>query len=130
MTEFTVETERRTQALDVTDRVEEAVPDGADGTATVFVEHTTAGVTVNEAESNLLDDVEAFLEGAVDDHGWDHDRLDGNADSHLRALLVGPSVTVPVSDGSLDLGTWQSVLLVECDGPRSRTVSVAVESGG
>lgn len=129
MTEFTVQSDRGTQAVDVTDRVEGAVPDGADGTATVFVRHTTAGVTVNEAESNFLDDVEAFLDGAVDDHGWDHDSLDGNADSHLRALLVGPSVTVPVSDGRLDLGTWQSVLFVECDGPRSRTVSVVVESG-
>ena len=130
MTELTVETERRTQAVDVTDRVEGAVPDGADGTATVFVRHTTAGVTVNEAESNLLDDVEAFLDAAVDDRGWNHDRLDGNADSHLRALLVGPSVSVPVIDGRLDLGTWQSVLFVECDGPRSRTVSVVVEGGG
>lgn len=130
MTTFTVETERQTHAVDVTDRVEETVPDVADGTVTIFVQHTTAGVTVNEAESNLLDDVEAFLEDSVDDHGWDHDRLDGNADSHLRALLVGPSVTVPLTDGTLDLGTWQSVLLVECDGPRSRTVSVVVDGDG
>ena len=130
MITFTVETERQTHAVDVTDRVEESVPANADGTATVFVQHTTAGVTVNEAESNLLGDVEAFLEDSVDDHGWDHDRLDGNADSHLRALLVGPSVTIPVTDGNLDLGTWQSVLLVECDGPRSRTVSVAVDGDG
>ena len=129
MTTFTVETDRQTQVVDVTDRVEAALPDDADGTATVFVQHTTAGVTVNEAESNLLDDVEAFLERTVDDHGWDHDALDGNADSHLRALLVGPSVTVPVTDGALDLGTWQSVLLVECDGPRSRSVTVRATGG-
>jgi len=123
---FTVETDRQTHAVDVTDRVATALPESASGTATVFVRHTTAGVTVNEAESNLLGDVETFLEEAVDDGGWDHDRLDDNADGHLRAMLVGPSVTVPVEDGSLQLGTWQSVLLVECDGPRSRTVSVRV----
>ena len=130
MTTFTVETERRTQAVDVTDRVEAALPGDADGTATVFVRHTTAGVTVNEAESKLLEDVESFLGGVVEDDGWAHDSLDGNADSHLRAMLVGPSVTVPVAAGSLDLGTWQSVLLVECDGPRSRRVSVHVDGGG
>ncbi|WP_254841227.1 secondary thiamine-phosphate synthase enzyme YjbQ [Natronomonas marina] len=126
MTTFDVDTDRRTQVIDVTDRVEAALPDGASGTATVFVRHTTAGVRVNEAEPRLLGDVEAFLETVVNDEGWDHDRLDGNADSHLRALLVGASATVPVSGGSLELGTWQSVLLVECDGPRTRTVDVRV----
>jgi secondary thiamine-phosphate synthase enzyme len=130
MTTVAVETDRRTQVVDVTDRVEAAVPDGAEGTATVFVRHTTAGVTVNEAESSLLDDVETFLEGTVADEGWAHDRLDDNADSHLRALLVGPSVTVPVENGSLSVGAWQSVLLVECDGPRSRTLDVRFHTEG
>jgi secondary thiamine-phosphate synthase enzyme len=124
MTSFTVDTDRRTQVVEGTDRVEAALPDDADGTATVFVEHTTAVVTVNEAESNLRGDLESFLGSVVADEGWDHDRLDGNSDAHLRALLVGPSTTVPVEAGGLELGTWQSILLVECDGPRSRTVSV------
>jgi secondary thiamine-phosphate synthase enzyme len=121
---FSVETERRLQVLDVTDRVEAALPADATGTCTVFVRHTTCGVVVNEAESRLLGDVETFLRETVADEGWAHDELDGNADSHLRALLLGPSETLPVTDGSLDLGTWQSVLLVECDGPRTRTVEV------
>jgi secondary thiamine-phosphate synthase enzyme len=124
MTTFTVDTDRRLQVLDITDRVEATVPEDVDGTVTVFVRHTTAGIAVNEAESRLLGDFETFLADVVDDDGWDHDRLDGNADSHLRALLVGAAETLPVSDGRLDLGTWQSVLLVECDGPRSRTVDV------
>jgi secondary thiamine-phosphate synthase enzyme len=124
MTTFTVDTDRRLQVLDITDRVEATVPEDVDGTVTVFVRHTTAGIAVNEAESRLLGDFETFLADVVDDDGWDHDRLDGNADSHLRALLVGAAETLPVSDGRLDLGTWQSVLFVECDGPRSRTVDV------
>ena len=124
MTTFTVDTDRRLQVLDITDRVEATVPEDADGTVTVFVRHTTAGIAVNEAESRLLGDFEAFLADVVDDDGWGHDRLDGDADPHLRALLVGAAETLPVSDGRLDLGTWQSVLLVECDGPRSRTVDV------
>ncbi|MFC7154538.1 secondary thiamine-phosphate synthase enzyme YjbQ [Halomarina halobia] len=122
--EFTVETDARTQVVDVTDRVAGAVPSDATGVCTVFVRHTTAGVVVNEAESRLLDDVVGFLGDAVADDGWRHDELDGNADAHLRALLLGPSVTVPVADGRLALGRWQSVLLVECDGPRSRRVTV------
>jgi secondary thiamine-phosphate synthase enzyme len=126
MTTLTVDTDRRLEVIDITDRVEAALPNDADGTATVFVRHTTAGIAVNEAESRLLGDFEAFLADAVDDDGWDHDRLDGNADAHLRALLIGASETLPVSDGTLDLGTWQSVLFVECDGPRSRTVDIRV----
>ncbi len=126
MTEFEVETSKKTEVVDVTDRVEEAVPANASGVCTVFVRHTTAGVVVQEAESNLVADIESYLEDLVPDEGHAHDALDGNADSHLRATLVGSDVSVPVEDGELSLGTWQSVLFVECDGPRSRTVEVVV----
>jgi len=119
---FTVSTDARLDVVDVTDRVAAAVE--GSGTATVFVDHTTAGVVINEAEPRLLGDVRTFLTDLVPDEGWEHDELDGNADSHLRALLLGPSETVPVVDGDLSLGRWQSVLLVECDGPRERTVRV------
>ncbi|MES3516844.1 MAG: secondary thiamine-phosphate synthase enzyme YjbQ [Natronomonas sp.] len=121
---FTVETESRTEVRDITERVEAAVASSDGETATVFVRHTTAGVTVNEAEVRLLEDFELFLERLVPSDGWAHDEIDDNADSHMRAMLLGSSVTVPVSDGVLDLGTWGSVLLVECDGPRRRTVDV------
>jgi secondary thiamine-phosphate synthase enzyme len=121
---FAVETDARTQVIDVTDRVRAAVPDDTTGVCTVFVEHTTAGVVVNEAESNLVDDTENFLDELVPDEGHAHDALDGNADSHLRATLVGSDVSIPVEEGELVLGTWQSVLFVECDGPRRRNVVV------
>ncbi len=124
MAQFTVSTDERLSVIDVTDRVEAALPADASGTATVFVRHTSAAVTVNEAEPRLLSDFETALADLVPDEGWRHDELDGNADSHVRSFLVGPDVTVPVRDGSLDLGTWQTVLLVECDGPRERTVDV------
>ncbi|MFC7133711.1 MULTISPECIES: secondary thiamine-phosphate synthase enzyme YjbQ [Salinibaculum] len=126
MSEFTVQTDERLVVVDITDRVEAAVPADATGTATVFVRHTTAGIAVNEAESRLLGDFETALADFVPDEGWAHDEIDDNADSHVRALLVGPSETIPVADGSLALGTWQSVLFVECDGPRTRTVQVVV----
>lgn len=121
---FEVSTDRRLTVVDITEQVEELIPAGTAGTATVFVEHTTAGVTVNEGEPRLLRDFETALADLVPDSGWEHDEIDDNADSHVRSLLVGPDVTVPVADGSLQLGTWQSALFVECDGPRTRTVRV------
>lgn len=122
--EFEVSTSERTETVDVTERVEAALPSEVAGTCTVFVRHTTAALVVNEAESRLQSDVESFLHDLVADGDWAHDNIDDNADSHLRALVLGPSVTLPVSDGQLDVGRWQSVLLVECDGPRTRTVGV------
>ena len=144
MPTFTVDTDERLTVVDVTDRVRAALPENADGTATVFVRHTTAAITVNEAEPRLLDDLSTALGDLVPDEGWEHDArgggaatseeagaaglpLDGNADAHVRAMLVGPSETVPVTAGDLDLGTWQSMLLVECDGPRERTVDVRID---
>jgi len=121
---FEVETTDRTCVVDVTDEVATAVPDDATGTATVFVPHTTAGVVVNEPESGLLADIEAALSRIVPDDDYEHDRIDDNAAAHLRALVLGESVTVPITDGRPDLGTWQSILFVECDGPRTRRVRV------
>jgi secondary thiamine-phosphate synthase enzyme len=124
MPEFTVETDARTTVVDITDHVAEAIPTDTDGVCTVFVRHTTAGVIVNENERRLREDLADSLDELVPDEGWSHDALDGNADSHVRAMLVGASETIPVENGELQLGRWQSVLFVECDGPRTRTVDV------
>ncbi|MFB6188830.1 MAG: secondary thiamine-phosphate synthase enzyme YjbQ [Halapricum sp.] len=128
MSTISISTSERLEVLDVTADVAAVLPDDADGIATVFVRHTTAGVTVNENESRLLGDLADALSGLVPDDGWAHDEIDDNADSHVRAMLVGSSVTVPVSDGRPDLGTWQSILLIECDGPRTRTIDVRVHA--
>ncbi|PSQ48200.1 hypothetical protein BRD15_05835 [Halobacteriales archaeon SW_6_65_15] len=125
---FRVQTDARTAVLDVTDRVAGEVPDGVEsGLCTVFVPHTTAGVTLQEAESGLLADIEQFVETfAPSDGDYRHDRIDDNADAHLRAAVLGESVSIPIRAGKLALGTWQSVLFVECDGPRTRQVEVVV----
>ncbi|QGN06790.1 YjbQ family protein [Halorhabdus sp. CBA1104] len=121
---LSVNTDGRLSVIDVTSRVQDIVPPEATGTCTIFVPHTTAGVTINEGEQRLLADFETALADLVPDDGWDHDRIDDNADAHVRSMLIGPSVTVPVADGQLELGTWQSILFVECDGPRTRTLRV------
>ena len=124
MPPITVETDSRTECVDITDRVAATIPDDASGVCTVFSQHTTMGVVVNEAESRLLDDLTDALGELVPNDGWQHDEIDDNADSHVRAMLVGESVTVPVESGELQLGRWQSILAVECDGPRRRTLTV------
>jgi secondary thiamine-phosphate synthase enzyme len=126
-----VRTEERVDVRNVTAAVAAAVPDDLDsGVCTVFVPHTTAGVVVNEDESRLLADVEDALERLVPrGEGYGHDAIDDNADAHLRAMLLGESVSIPVVDGDLALGTWQSVLFVECDGPRRRSLDVTTASG-
>lgn len=129
--QITLETEQRLTTVDLTDRVRDAVASDIDrGLCTVFVAHTTAAVLLQEDEERLRTDLEEFFADVVPDEGHAHDRLDGNADSHLRASIVGPSVTIPVENGSLAMGTWQSVLLAEFDGPRTRTVSVTTVRGG
>jgi secondary thiamine-phosphate synthase enzyme len=126
--EIAVETERRTQLVDITREVEAALDD-ADGAsaALVFVPHTTAGVTINEhADPAVARDFEAALERLVGDSwGWQHvEAGEENAPSHIRASLMSPQVLVPVRDGKLALGTWQGIFFCEFDGPRRRKVLV------
>jgi secondary thiamine-phosphate synthase enzyme len=128
--EIAVETQRRTQLVDITRDVEAAL-DEADGAsaALVFVPHTTAGVTINEhADPAVARDFEAALEQLVGDGwGWQHiEEGEENAPSHIRAALMGPQVLIPLRDGELGLGTWQGIFFCELDGPRTRTVLVSV----
>jgi secondary thiamine-phosphate synthase enzyme len=127
--EIQVTTDQKTQLLDITAKVREAIGSDAEGSAAlVYVPHTTAGVTINEKiDPDLLTDFEMALAGIVDDAWpWKHVDADGpNAPSHLRASLLGPQVLVPLRDGELALGTYQGIFFCEFDGPRSRKVYVS-----
>jgi secondary thiamine-phosphate synthase enzyme len=125
MRELRLQTERKTQLVDITQQVREAVADGT--AALVYVPHTTAAVTINEhLDPELLTDVEDALARIVDDGWpWRHDDVDGpNAPSHVRGSLIGPQVLVPVDRGKLALGTYQGIFFCEFDGPRERKVYV------
>ena len=128
MREIRLQTERKTQLVDITERVREAVGDGATGAAAlVYVPHTTAGVTINEhLDPALLTDVEEALARIVDDGWtWRHDDVDGpNAPSHVRASLIGPQAIVPLDGSRLALGTYQGIFFCEFDGPRTRKLYV------
>jgi secondary thiamine-phosphate synthase enzyme len=127
--ELTYSTERRTQLIDVTQAVREAIGGTSGSAVLVYVPHTTAGVTINEKiDPVLVDDLERFFEKVVgDDWGWRHDDKDGpNGSSHGRASVAGSQVIVPLRDGSLALGTYQAIFLCEFDGPKARSVFVSV----
>ncbi|HZO50608.1 MAG TPA: secondary thiamine-phosphate synthase enzyme YjbQ [Gaiellaceae bacterium] len=131
MRTFTLRTERRSQLVNITRDVRAAVSGASGAAVLVYVPHTTAGVTINEGiDPELLTDVEDALERIVrDDWAWRHDDADGpNAPSHVRSSLVGPQVLVPLRDGELALGRYQGIFFCEFDGPRERSVHVAVLS--
>ena len=96
------------------------------GIVNIFTKHSTSAIRVNENEKGLLLDFEKALKDIVKEKdNYKHDFIDNNAASHIRAFLLGSSETIPIVDGRLDLGTWQSVFFIELDGPRSnRTVEL------
>lgn len=132
--EINVRTTKPIEFIDVTNKVFDLVSKSGirNGIVSIFTNHTTTAVRINERCSRLQKDMERLLcEIAPQDRPYSHndDTLDGrgNAHSHLMALLVGGSETAPVKDGKLHLGTWQSVFFIEFDGPRgSRNISVTV----
>jgi secondary thiamine-phosphate synthase enzyme len=130
--ELTIRTPAREVLVDITGQVQAAVSEAAagfSGMAHVIVPHTTAGVTVNEGADPAvaLDIVETLRRLIPPEGGYRH--REGNADSHVKASLMGSQVAIAVDEGRLRLGTWQSIYLAEFDGPRTRRVWVELASG-
>ncbi len=124
-----LKTQRTTEAIDITSEVTQMIKESGiiRGTALIYTPHTTTAITINESESGLLEDLSSqMLKLVPKGKGYKHDRIDHNAHAHIMASIIGPSVSVPVVNGELALGTWQSVLFIELDGPRSRNVLVQV----
>ncbi|MFW9990761.1 MAG: secondary thiamine-phosphate synthase enzyme YjbQ [Candidatus Odinarchaeota archaeon] len=127
--EFTIQikTSTRDQCIDITRKVKEFIWEtGFDsGLCFVYVPHTTSGVTVNEnADPSVREDLITVLRRLVPLNDPDYEHVEGNTAAHVKSVLVGSSVTVPVINKKLMLGTWQGILFCEFDGPRSRTVQV------
>lgn len=132
---FLVQTDERIELVDLTDRVMELVRRlrVREGLVSLWSLHTTCSLFINEFQKALLSDIKRFLEQVVArDDEWLHndpehsdcDRM--NADSHLRAMLFGHSLTLQVTGGEVVLGQWQRILMGELDGPRARTLRVQV----
>ena len=122
-------TTRHTELVDITDKVRAQVKENGiqDGICLISTRHTTASIIINENEQGLRKDMLDMLETLIPQNkSYVHDRIDSNAHSHLRAALLGTSEIIPIEDGHLVLGTWQSIFFVELDGPRNRNVKIKI----
>lgn len=124
-----VNTSQRVEIHDITQDVEAVLKNSGirEGLLNVYSRHSTSGVVINENESGLVKDFQLALQRLVPEGaGYQHDRIDNNADSHIKGFLLGGSQTIPVENGQVMLGTWQSIFFVELDGPRQRKLTVTV----
>lgn len=129
MQRFSVKTRKKREVIDITDRVEELIGvKEVTGTCTVFVLHTTAALTTADLDPGTdLDMLDAF-EVMVPKLRYRHPHNPAHVGDHILSALIGTSVTLPVENGSLLLGTWQRVILLEFDGPRERELTLSLSS--
>lgn len=128
---FKVKTSEKCEMADITREVQEVLHENGpeEGVCHVFVPHTTCGLAINEnADPDVKRDIIAKLDDAIGENfGYRHS--EGNSPAHIKSVLVGPSLTVFVADGALQLGTWQGIYLCEYDGPREREIWVKTLKG-
>jgi secondary thiamine-phosphate synthase enzyme len=132
MERLEIRTKESTELIDITREVNGIVERKSvdSGICVIFTKHTTTGIIINENEAGLKNDILMLLNTLIPKgKGYLHDRIDDNAHAHLRSVVLGSSVAIPVENGTLALGTWQSIFFVECDGPRRREVCVTVVEG-
>ncbi len=126
---FRIKTSKNQEVVDITGQVTKVLARSPrdEGICTVFVRHATAAIIINEnADPGFRLDVVSALDRLFPQGIWEHDKVDDNGAAHLKAMILGPSETVPIRGGQLLLGTWQGIALVECDGPREREIVVDI----
>lgn len=127
---ITLSTSKRNELTDITEKIQEIVTksDIKEGICLVFVPHATAAIMLFEnADYALCDDFIEYMQKAIPQGKWKHDKIDGNGDAHIKSGIVGCSETIPIKDSKLMLGTWQGITLCEFDGPRKRTINVVIK---
>ena len=119
---ITISTTKKQELIDIADSVNSIVEKSGvkNGLCNIFTMHATAAIIINEnADPDICIDTLDALNKLVKEGVWRHDKLDGNAASHIKSTILGPSETIPIKNSKLQLGTWQSPMLVELDGPRN-----------
>jgi len=125
MQAFSIITHKKEEMVNITKEVQDMISIDT-GICYIFLRHATAGVFINENEEGLKEDFLNMFGGLINDRDWKHNKIDNNASAHMKASLVGQSVFVPVKDRKLQLGRWQSIFLIEFDGPRQRELIIEV----
>lgn len=118
---ITISSNKREDLLDITEPVQTIITESGikNGICNIYVPHATSGVIINEnADPNIIDDFLDVLRRLAPRGTFRHDRIDGNGDAHIKSALVGAGESIPFRDGQLQLGTWQSIMVCEFDGPR------------
>ena len=120
-----IQSNERIEFIDITDRINRIIEKLGitDGVALIFTKHTTTALMINENETGLLEDIKNSLKRLVPNLNYKHDRIDNNADAHLRAILLQTSLVVPVRNSRLDLGTWQKVFSYRTGWSKSKECS-------
>jgi secondary thiamine-phosphate synthase enzyme len=119
----------RIKIADITSHVDAAIAESGlkKGLVNIYSKHSTSAIFINENEVGLVEDYVDLIENLVPTgDNYRHDRIDNNADSHLRSFIIGNNETVPFENGSMNLGTWQSVFFLEMDGPRNRKINITI----
>lgn len=128
--EFRILTNKKQELIDITDKIKEIVKDSGvkNGICIIYVPHATAGILINENYDNsVCNDIINKLEEIAPSTGtYEHDKIDDNAHSHIKASIIGPSETTIIQNNKLVLGTWQGIALAEFDGPKTRTILVKI----
>ncbi len=128
MENIVVETSTNKDVVVVTDEIQKKVNKIQDGAIVLNILHTTAALTTADLDPGTDQDFLDFLEGIVPNVDWRHPHNPSHAPAHLLSSLIGPSLTVPVSRGVLQLGQWQQIIVVELDGPRVRNIACSLLS--
>lgn len=121
--DFVVNTTKSRQVVDLTDNVSDSIPDGAK-LCTVFAAHTTCALTTADLDPGTDQDLLDAVWSMIPKLQYRHPHNPAHVPAHLASSVIGPSVTVPIDNGSLVLGTWQRIVLVELDGPRDRNLRI------
>ena len=127
---FNIQTSKKYEMIDIANELQDIVKKSKvkEGFCIIYVAHATAAIVINEnADPEICNDVLNALDKLIPEGIWKHDRIDDNAAAHIKATILGPSELIPIKNNKLQLGTWQSPMLVELDGPKNRNIIVTIK---